>query len=527
MTEVTSDRGRSRSGVRKSGGGFRDGWWIAVATAALAMAWAGPLRAQEPRVVNLTLESAVEMALDDSYQVRRVRLDVERTQKLLEAERAGLKSRVSLNFQLPDYQQISEQKYNFDLGRNVVVSENSHRWEMGLSIEQPVILPILGYPTNGYLSLNNRMYRYTQIDEDERDLTYYNRYFVRYRQPLFQTNSLRNALENAELDLQESELDYQSSAVQILGNVSGNFDDLFETAYEEVIEAEMVANLEQALEAATTRAAADPARSIDVSQTQVAVSNARSELDRVRSDFRLDASRIKPNLGLEPRDSIVITPNMTITPFTVDLAQAINLGMTLRPQMRELEIERRKNEIRLAEVRGRNSFRLDVEMTYGREMRDPEFGNLISDPRNSYTVGVSGTLPIWDWGERRARIDAQRMVLDRHQLSIEESREQIEVSITNTVRNLEEYQQRAQSMEVNLELAQQVSAESLAQYASGAITILDLLQAFERQRDTAENFLDAYMGYREAVLNLQRQTYFDFETQMPILERYGIRALTD
>src|SRR5690606_15475564 len=57
---------------------------------ALALLLASPLTAQQ--VVDLTLESAVEMAMDDSYQVRRVRLDILRTRKDLEAERAGLKS---------------------------------------------------------------------------------------------------------------------------------------------------------------------------------------------------------------------------------------------------------------------------------------------------------------------------------------------------------------------------------------------------------------------------------------------------
>jgi outer membrane protein len=527
MTPVIINRDESKGALQRRIESSACRRRLVIAAIAVGVAGASPLSAQEPQVVDLTLERAVEMALDDSYQVRRVRLEVERTQKLLEAQRAGLKSRVNLNFELPEYQQISERQYNSVLERYEIVGENSRRWEMGLSITQPVILPILGYPTNGYLSLNNRIYRYTQIEEDERDLTYYNRYFIQYRQPLFQTNNLRNSLENAQLDLQDSELDYQTSAVRILETVSENYEDLFETAYQEVVAAELVANLEQALAAATARAQLDPSRAIDQSQTQVALSNARSELDRIRSDFRLDASRIKPNLGLEPRDSIIIRPTLEITPFTVDLARAIELGMTLRPQMQALAIERRKNEIQFAEVSDRNSFRLDVELSYGREMQDPEFGNLIRDPRNSYTVGVSGSLPIWDWGERDARIEAQRLVLDRHELSIEETREQIEVGITNTVRNLEEYQQRAQSMEANLELAAQISAESLAQYSAGGITILDLLQSFERQEDTAENFLEAYMGYRNAVLSLQRQTYFDFETQVPILERYGIGGVND
>ena len=101
--------------------------------ATLALLIAAPLSAQ--RVVDLTLESAVEMAMDDSYQVRRVRLDILRTRKELESERAGLKSNVSLNFNLPQFEQVSEQRWNSTLGRNEIVGENSRRWQMDFTIE--------------------------------------------------------------------------------------------------------------------------------------------------------------------------------------------------------------------------------------------------------------------------------------------------------------------------------------------------------------------------------------------------------
>jgi outer membrane protein TolC len=159
-------------------------------------------------------------------------------------------------------------------------------------------------------------------------------------------------------------------------------------------------------------------------------------------------------------------------------------------------------------------------------MQDPALRELLNDPSNSYTVGVSGYVPIWDWGARDARVQAQRLNLERTRLSIEETEENIRREIGNVVRNLDEYQQRALNMQENLELARQVSAMSLAQYAEGRGTMVDLVQAFERQADTAENFLEAYLGYRNAVLELQQITYYDFERDMPMLERFQLQAPT-
>ena len=507
--------------AKRNGGGARRASRAGL-VAALALALASPLRAQAGAPLELTLESAVELAMGDSYRVRRLRLEIERTRSLLEAQRAGLKSRVFMTFALPEFERISESRWNSTLQKDEIVRSNSRMWQMDFTVEQPVIL--FGFPTNGSLSANNRVYRYTQIGQNEDDVSYYNRYFLRYRQPFFQPNYLRNSLEDARLDYTRSELAFQGDAIAIIADIAQEYNRLFQLAYQGEINASMVESLELAAAAARERAAADPAKAIEVSQVQVALANAQGELQESHGDFRLAASRMKQRLRLEADDSISIRTDMQVTPIQVDAERAVELGITLRPQLRILDIERQKGEIDLEQTRGNGSFRMDVELTYGREMEDEVLRGLLDQPSNSYTIGVRGTLPIWDWGARRARIDAQQAVLSRTQLSIQETREQIEVEIRNMVRNLDEYHQRALNMERNLTLARQVSAQTLEQYRQGSITILDLLQSFERQEATARNFLQAFLGYRGAILDLQRMTYYDFENEVPVLERFGIQA---
>jgi hypothetical protein len=40
--------------------------------------------------------------------------------------------------------------------------------------------------------------------------------------------------------------------------------------------------------------------------------------------------------------------------------------------------------------------------------------------------------------------------------------------------------------------------------------------------DTAENLLDAYLGWKRAISELQEMTFFDFERGLPVMERFGI-----
>ena len=286
------------------------------------LAGAVPVRAQQPERIDLTLERLVELTLSSSYQVRFLNMGVDQTRLRLQAERARLRSSVSLNVSAPDFQSISENRWNSNLGRNEIVQENSRRWEAQLSIRQPVIL--FGYPTNGYLSLNNRVYRYTQLETDgDRDLTYYNRYFVQYTQPLFQPNSLRNSLERAGLNLERAEMEYYGDVMEAVVDASEEHLDLFESVYEQRIQSDYVSRLELTLQAAQARADADPARAIDLDQVRVELANARERLTSMQSGYRRSLASLKNELKLPQETEIVIsaeTPQMRPVQVNRDLS---------------------------------------------------------------------------------------------------------------------------------------------------------------------------------------------------------------
>jgi outer membrane protein TolC len=491
-----------------------------VLAACLVPMPAGAQQAQ-PQVINLSVEQMVELGLRDSYRIRQLVLGVERERNFVLAQQAGLKSRVELQVSAPEFSSISEYKYNSTLQREELVFENTRRWEAELSVRQPVIL--LGFPTNGYLSLNNQVYRFTQY-ADDRDIRFYNRYFIGYNQPLFQPNRMKNDLEEAELDLERSELDYRSDVVGMIDDLADDYYELFETAYERVIAEEFLEHIDVAVGAATEIIARDSARAIEADQLRVELANAREDLQQANSSYRLQTAEIKQRLRLSAADSVALDPVIHVRPIDVDPDRAIDLAMNAAPRLRGLAITMRENEIQLDQTKGNNSFRMNVGLTYGREMQDPRFANLWEEPRNSYTVDISATIPVWDWGQRRYRIQAEEINLQRTRLSTEEAVTDIETSVRNEIRNLEEYEQRAMNMQENMALAHQITMSTIDRYRRGEVTLVDVLQTISRESSTARNFMDAYLGFRNANLRLQQLTYHDFELDMPLLDRFTIEA---
>lgn len=476
----------------------------------------------EDRTTDLTLEYMVELALKSSYRVRNVNLSIDRTQLNLSAQRARLRSRVDLDISAPDIRSVSQNLWNSTDKRYDIVRENSQRMEAQLAVRQPVIL--FGFPTNGYLSLNNQVYRYAQVDEaGNRNIRFYNRSFVRFTQPLFQPNALKNDIERAQLDLEDAELGFYADVVSIVDDVSRDYFDLFRIAYSEQIAAARVANMEQAVQVADALSAGDSDRAGNRGQLQVELANAREQLQQSRSQFRLSATRLRTRLNIQDADSIGLTPEIHITPVPIDVEQAVKLAFELTPRMRQLAIDYRGNQINVDQTKGRGGVQFDLSMSYGREMRDSLLGDLWRRPSNSYTVGVTGRIPIWDWGERNARIEASRINLRQTELRIEETEINIRANVQNEVRNVSEFQNRAQAMQDNFALASELSREGIERFRQGEISALELLQTFQRESETARNLLDAYLGWRRSISALQQLTFYDFEVGVPVLERFGVK----
>jgi outer membrane protein len=472
--------------------------------------------------IELTLDHMVELGLRDSYRVRHLQLEVERTRSLLSAERASLKSRVSLNIAAPQFQAISDNKWNSTLQKNELIREDTRRFQMDLSIRQPVIL--FGYPTNGVLSLNNRVYRYTQVNDDGRDTTFYNRYFIAYDQPLFQPNRMKNDLEEAELNLEKAELRYQSDVVGAIDDLATDYFDLVSDAFRRERAIEFVGDLTRAMEAVREVVGTSPARSGDLDLLQVELANARESESQTANNLRNREQTIKQRLQLPANAPVSVNATLAMTPAKVEVSEAIRLASTLTPRMRQLKIATRENEIRLSETKGNDAFRVNLGLTYGREVQDPRFQNLWKDPTNSYTVAVNATVPIWDWGERRHRIQAQQYSLDRATLSEEQTLSEIETEVRNLVTTLDDLGRRTGTMRDTLALAHELTETTIARYRRGEVGLSDLMQALSRESTTANNFLNAYRNYQQTLRRLKEVTFFDFEAGQPLVERFKIAA---
>jgi outer membrane protein TolC len=261
-------------------------------------------------------------------------------------------------------------------------------------VRQPVVL--FRYPTNGYISLNAKVKRYDQQEDDGWELDYSNRLYAKYRQPLFVPNELKHELEEAELDLEESKLRFTADRVDIINDVVRHYYWVFELAYRNRAHGTQLAFLDSLRELAVTTAGQADTGSIDLVRIRIERTNARERLLEDRGRYRRELENLRQRLGLGPEDSLHVAPRITVTPVDIAVDTAVEKALELSPRLRRMAIWKRKEELDLASEKGYNSFRINLELTYGLEGSDRHFTRMWRDYETSGTAKMRAYVPLVD-----------------------------------------------------------------------------------------------------------------------------------
>lgn len=477
------------------------------------------LKAQQ--IIQLTLDSAVDIAINNSYRIKDLELEIERDTYWLKARRAGLKTQVYANFRTPDLKQLSDYKWNSTLQRDEIVRLNTQLWQSDFSIKYPVTF--FGYPTNGYLSLNYKLYQYLQLAADEREIDFYNRLYLKYEQPLFLPNELKNDLEEAELNLKDIQLEYIEDRMEIIDDISDNYYDTFKSKYYNIIYENQLNYLKTIHEITKKFFLQDSSRKIEKTQVELEIANVRENLLSNQSLLRQRIADLKHRLGLDLEDSLIVIPTIKVYPINVNLEQALQYAFTNSPDLERANINKRRSEIDVENEKGKNAFHMKLELTYGLEKENDRFQNLWERYDNSNSITLTAYFPVWDGGQREARIQAELVDVRRRELEIIDEKVDLRKDIIDAFTNLNEYYQRSVNMKKSMELAKEIADISIGKYEQNEISLQDLLLTINRHKDTEVIFLDVYLGYRRSHLDLMVETYYDFEKNISLLDEIDLK----
>jgi len=471
----------------------------ALATGLLLVTWSGAIQAQ--RV--LTLQEALEIAMEKSPDIQRSKLNLQRSSESLNAQKAALKSQFSLSVTPADYR--NERVFNSFFSR--WNTNETKAFSGRFTISQPIRW------TDGTLALINSFGWQDVYSEFQktRSKTFSNNLYLSLQQPVFTYNRTEMALRRLELDLEDAALSYAIRRLALERSVAQAFFDVYKNKMSLEIAREELSNQEQSYQIIKNKVDAGLSALEELYQAELNLSTSKSNVQNKQVILDNSLDTFKQLIGMSLFEEIAVQADITHQPVAVDLEKALDHGLKWRMELRQARIDIETSQFDLIQASATNEFRGDVTVSYGVIGTDERLANIYEVPTKNQRFSLSLEIPLWDWGEKQSRIKSAEAVVKTRELSLEEERNSIIIAIRQVYRNLQNLERQIEIAQQNVRNAQLTYDINLERYKNGDLTSMDL-QLYQNQLSQKKLALvDALINYKIELLNMKIQSLWDFE----------------
>ena len=220
---------------------------------------------------------------------------------------------------------------------------------------------------------------------------------------------------------------------------------------------------------------------------------------------------------------ISVMTDVAVTPIVVDGKKALAHGLASRMELRQRQINVETSQFDLITVKASNEFRGDMVLSMGLSGDDPTLTNIFDRSTKSPRISLGFNIPIFDWGQRKARIRAQEAVINSQKLNLTNQQTQIQIDIRQVVRNLSNLKNQIEIALQNQKNSQLTYDINLERYKNGDLTSMDLNLFQVQLSDKKMGYAQSLINYKVELLNLKIQSLFDFTTNEAIVPEKFIR----
>ncbi|HKJ41287.1 MAG TPA: TolC family protein [Sunxiuqinia sp.] len=457
----------------------------------------------------LTLDKAMQIAQKNSPDIRRSLLNLERSQETLKAQQAALKSQLSLSLAPINY----NRSRTFDDFSSTWYTNESLGASGTFTASQPILL------TDGTISLVNRFGWQKSINDiaNREDKSFTNNLYLSLQQPLFTYNRLKVQLKTLELDVENSNLSYGMQKLNLEKMVTQYFYDVYLAQMSLSISKDELKNTEKSYEITKNKVDAGLAAKEELYQAELNYETSKSNVQNQEVSLANAKDQFKQYIGMDIYEEIAVMADVEATPVDVDLKKAIDYGLKSRMEIRQREISVQNSQFDLIQTKSLNEFRGDMNLSIGIIGDNKELGNIYSNPTTNPKVSLSFNVPLFDWGEKKARIKAQEATIKTQELNLDQQKVQIIMGIRQAYRSLQNQTTQIDIAKQNEKNAQLTYEINLERYSNGNLTSMDL-NLFQTQLSQKKMaYAQSLINYKIELLNLKIQTLYDFQTQRGIV----------
>ena len=216
-------------------------------------------------------------------------------------------------------------------------------------------------------------------------------------------------------------------------------------------------------------------------------------------------------------EDIAILFDNNIPTVDVNIKDAVKYALDQRMEIRQNRLPWNRMYFRLSGQKQKANSKVNLSVRVGMDALAGKVKNMYDKPTDNEEVGVTLTIPIFDWGLKKAKVKSSQLAMESDEISLEEQKKEIVIDVRQICRNLPTLIRQIEIKKKSIENAERTYEINLEKYRNGNLTGMDL-QQFQNQLTTAkQDYTSAIISYKIELLNLKIQTLWDFETHKSYL----------
>ena len=457
----------------------------------------------------LTLDKALKIAFENSPALVQSKLSLRQNELNLQAQKASLKSQFSLDVNPFSYSRSSR----YDSYNSKWYDSKSMSSSASLGIVQPVKW------TDGTISLiNNVSWQDASNRSSGGKSTAFNHNIsLQIEQPIFTYNRTKMRLRELELSLESARLNYAMQQLNIEKSVTDNFYSVYQRFKDLTIARDEYANQKQNYEIIKNKVEAGLVAREELFQAEVNMANSESSVYSAEIAYENAKDNFKLLLGMSLDEDIAVLPNTEITPISVNTNDAVKYGLDQRMELRERQITLERDVFSIIEAKAENEFKGNIAARVGLNALGDKVNNIYNNPTDNEEIGLTLTIPIFDWGAKKARVESSKLAMRSDEVELEEQKKEIVINIRQICRNLPTLINQIAIKKKSIENAERTYEINLEKYRNGNMSGMDLQQYQSQLTQAKQDYTNALIQYKLELLNLKVQSLWDFEANKSYL----------
>lgn len=455
--------------------------------------------------LNMTLEEALDYSVENSPELKNALMNLERYQASLDAQKASLKSKFALTLNPLTY---SRNRY-FDNRLSQWYTNESVASSGTFSITQPILWTDATVSLNNKFGWQNNNSNISGATNDNKAFS--NDLYLSISQPLFTYNKTKMDLKSIELDYENALINYSLRRLSLESSITTQFYNVYIAQNNLQISRAELKDAEENYTIIKNKVEADLSTKDELYQAELNLSTANSTVENRLVSLDNAKDDLKKILGISLDEDIDIVAEVSAQPVEVDLGKAIQSALSSRLELRQREISRKELDFQMKQIREINSLDGDVSLSIGIMGDNEALGDIYKNPTNNPRVSISFSVPIFDWGERKARIKAQKIAIEMHDLETEEEKKEIEINIRKSYRNLKNLLTQIEIAKQSINNAQLTYDLNAERYRNGELTGMEMSQFQTQLSNKKMSYVSTLINYKLELLNMKILTLYDFE----------------